>query len=538
MFFKKDENKITLALQGKKSVLPELIEKAIDEDEKFAEKQYHIDRLIDNAAKLYELNKVESKVYKDIKLHLRWAAPKEITGFLVKSNKLSEGIIKICKISYAGMSNSIETSNNIGNEIERLNQYGIKNKEISALFEANNRRLQNLENITKLLNIITSHLLTISESTKKAVLCKDKNEYEELLRQIDNQKSNLIEIIKIELELTKEEESILLIDSNLINERFNSKGLLNINKKLKELKNNRVKTKLTKIVAGTLLFAHIAGIGTSTYLFTHHMPIQTNQIVNQDISKKLSEQKQNITKESIVFKSKDGLNLHGDFYKNSKADPSKAIVLIHGWAANRSQMLSFVEKYIADYNVFVYDSRGAGENEFNSTGLGFEERLDLVGALGMLSSKGVKDVVLQGLSMGAATIAFTLGEEKIDNIKISGVVLQGMYANQGATQVHYNETLNHMPPTISKPAGLILKMIKGKNLSEISTLNEIHKINVPILLVYNDKDPQLVSSDNEMLSKEVNKKSNSQVLVIHGSKHVDMSAGTQEGMYKFIKDIF
>jgi uncharacterized protein len=72
----------------------------------------------------------------------------------------------------------------------------------------------------------------------------------------------------------------------------------------------------------------------------------------------------------------------------SRGKPAPAIVLSHGYGANRSELLTLgFELWKAGYNVLLYDLRGHGESPVKWSGLGTYEKDDLISAMKFLKNR-------------------------------------------------------------------------------------------------------------------------------------------------------
>ncbi len=76
--------------------------------------------------------------------------------------------------------------------------------------------------------------------------------------------------------------------------------------------------------------------------------------------------------EDVTFRATDGINLKGWFLP--QANSTRAVVLLHGVAASRLQMLQrALWLHDLGYNVFLYDARGCGESTPVHPSFGYAE---------------------------------------------------------------------------------------------------------------------------------------------------------------------
>src|SRR5690625_5547217 len=106
----------------------------------------------------------------------------------------------------------------------------------------------------------------------------------------------------------------------------------------------------------------------------------------------------------------DGLQLKG-YYLPAKESTNKTVVFAHGYLGRARDMGLFGEYYYENlgYNIFTADARGHGASEGDYIGFGWHDRLDYVDWIQMIIEKvgPQAEIVLHGLSMGAATVLMT-----------------------------------------------------------------------------------------------------------------------------------
>jgi pimeloyl-ACP methyl ester carboxylesterase len=129
----------------------------------------------------------------------------------------------------------------------------------------------------------------------------------------------------------------------------------------------------------------------------------------------------------VAVRSTDGLSLSAWWV--DKAGSSRAAVLVHGWAGDKSN-LHVVETALvyerAGFNVLMLDLRGHGKSEGERGTLGYREVRDVRGALSWLQERGFdpEDVVLHGWSMGGAAVV-----QVAPGTGVAAVVEEAAYAD-------------------------------------------------------------------------------------------------------------
>jgi len=128
--------------------------------------------------------------------------------------------------------------------------------------------------------------------------------------------------------------------------------------------------------------------------------------------------------ENVWFKTSDGLTLSGWFIPG-KAATKKTLILLHGYPADKGDILpalSFLQK---NYNLFLFDFRYLGESEGKYSTAGAKEVNDLLAAIQFLKTKGIEEVGVWGFSMGGAVALMSI--KKAPEIK--AVVSEASYAS-------------------------------------------------------------------------------------------------------------
>ena len=139
--------------------------------------------------------------------------------------------------------------------------------------------------------------------------------------------------------------------------------------------------------------------------------------------------------EDVSFTSTDGLTLPGWYMaatdNNSatgvKNNNDKAILLVHGRGANRTEGMRYAKPLLAaGYDVLAFDMRHPRQDPNILSTMSFHEKKDVTAALNFLENeKNIKHIGLMGFSMGAATGIIVMAKDP--RIKVG--VFSGGYAN-------------------------------------------------------------------------------------------------------------
>jgi alpha-beta hydrolase superfamily lysophospholipase len=142
----------------------------------------------------------------------------------------------------------------------------------------------------------------------------------------------------------------------------------------------------------------------------------------------------------VIFKTKDDLKLEGWYSAADK--PVGSVALFHGYGENKSDVLREGNAFLKmGYNVLLIDFRGQGNSGGNTCTIGYFEAEDVKLAYNFLKNKGEKNIVLWGISMGAATVAHAIEEY---HLQPSKVILEMPFATM-ENAVEGQVRLMHLP---------------------------------------------------------------------------------------------
>lgn len=245
--------------------------------------------------------------------------------------------------------------------------------------------------------------------------------------------------------------------------------------------------------------------------------IEVDAKITKDASNWLEEKSNYI--DSYVA-SKDGLKLHG--YKIINPGSTKWAIVVHGYMAEGKKMSSTAKEfYDMGYNVIVPDLRGHGLSEGDYIGMGWKDRLDIIEWINsILSTKKDDNIVLYGVSMGAATVMMTSGEELPSNVK--AIIEDCGYTSTWDEFSYQLKSMYNLPEfPVLNAASAITKIRAGYYLSDGSAIDQVAKSKVPMLFIHGDKDEFVPSYMLDQVYDAAN--CEKQKLVIKGAGHTEAS---------------
>ncbi|KKS38354.1 MAG: hypothetical protein A3G49_05970 [Candidatus Sungbacteria bacterium RIFCSPLOWO2_12_FULL_41_11] len=255
--------------------------------------------------------------------------------------------------------------------------------------------------------------------------------------------------------------------------------------------------------------------------------------------------------EDIILTTQDGLKLSGWFIqglalKNSMLSIGKpAIVLIHGYPAEKSDMLSIAKNLWPDFSLLIYDQRYFGKSEGRYTTLGVKERLDLKSALDFLESRGFsakdepasggKKIGVFGFSLGGAVGIITAAEDQ----RISAIASYAAFSN---LKILGEETYSHLWP-LNKPLVQLMlfwsRLLFGESIADISPENAATKLTIPVFIVHSREDEQISFGHAEKLKEKLKENPQAEFYFIesglHGELPIDFDSRLKDFFQRALK---
>jgi uncharacterized protein len=171
-------------------------------------------------------------------------------------------------------------------------------------------------------------------------------------------------------------------------------------------------------------------------------------------------------------------------------------VLLHGWGANREQLVAQAAPLAkAGYGVLLLDFRAHGESGGDHCTCGDRERLDVDASIAFAASApSVRPggVAVVGFSMGALAAA----SAALDDPRVGALVLEAMPPTlERAVRREYRV---HGP--VSEFAALAMTRAVGIELERVRPVDVLSRRRVrPLLLVYGEHDVTVPLADGEEL---------------------------------------
>ncbi|WP_338985262.1 alpha/beta hydrolase [Spiroplasma endosymbiont of Diplazon laetatorius] len=186
--------------------------------------------------------------------------------------------------------------------------------------------------------------------------------------------------------------------------------------------------------------------------------------------------------ESVDFLSRDGIRLAGLVYEPNK-DSNKWVIASHWFAGHKTLALHHAKIFSKmGYNILVYDFRGHGHSQDDTTTMGGKEHMDLMGAVDWLKeNRTIDQLAFMGTSMGAfvSNYCSMYYKEELKQLNFKFVISDVTYGSVFSLFMHVrNIYLGFLPKKRTKK--FINKVIERQNKHEDSI--NLHEVSIFHLL--------------------------------------------------------
>lgn len=191
---------------------------------------------------------------------------------------------------------------------------------------------------------------------------------------------------------------------------------------------------------------------------------------------------------SIV--SPDGVRLHG-YYVRANAPTTQTAVIVHGYTDNaiRMMMIGYMYHHDLGFNILLPDLRYSGLSEGDHLQMGWNDRKDVALWLDVAGTLfgDTAQMVVHGISMGAATVMMLSGDVLPDNVKC-------LVEDCGYTSV-WDEFEGELKKQYGLPAFPLLytsnwmcRLLHGWSFTEASALKQVARCALPMLFIHGEND--------------------------------------------------
>ena len=208
------------------------------------------------------------------------------------------------------------------------------------------------------------------------------------------------------------------------------------------------------------------------------------------------------------------------------------VCLFHGHGGNKSDVFKESEEFRKmRYNTLLLDFRAHGNSEGNTSTIGYNESEDVKLAYDLIKNKGEKNIVLWGISMGAATITKAINDYQLQPQKIILEMPYGSILQAGEGRIK----MMHLP---AEPLATLVTFWGGVEHGfwafGMKPTQFAKKINCPVLMQWGANDPRVTKGEIDVIYNNI--LSAKKLVVYDSSAHESLCKKETEKWKKEVSD--
>jgi dipeptidyl aminopeptidase/acylaminoacyl peptidase len=233
--------------------------------------------------------------------------------------------------------------------------------------------------------------------------------------------------------------------------------------------------------------------------------------------------------EEVSIRTDDGLRLAA--WLVARPGPA-AVVLLHGYPAEKNDMLPLASALGARVTTLLVDQRYFGKSEGRATTLGARERRDLVRAVDFLAGRGFTRVGVFGFSLGGAVGLLAAAEDP----RIRAVVAYGAFADLRALGREAYGHLWLLKYPLVELMTLWGRLFLGLDLTRPSPVEAAARLTIPVLLIHSREDEQIGFHHALRLKEALAANPRADLLVLERGRHGETGADVQARLIRFFTE--
>lgn len=232
--------------------------------------------------------------------------------------------------------------------------------------------------------------------------------------------------------------------------------------------------------------------------------------------------------ERISFATSDGFALAGWLIPHVKEKDVPTIVLLHGYPADKGNILPVLSFLAPHFNLFLFDFRALGESGGSVSTLGAREVDDFRAALRYLRLRDISEVGVFGFSLGGAVALMGARNEP----GVRAIVSESSYARLDLMAKELFAL-----PLLRVPLGWLTvlwgKLFLGIDAREVSPMESAKPLRIPILLIHSKDDRVIPFSHALFLQEAVKENPKAEFLFPEHLPHGAFPKAIEEAILSF-----
>lgn len=217
------------------------------------------------------------------------------------------------------------------------------------------------------------------------------------------------------------------------------------------------------------------------------------------------------------------------WYIPAKIKTNKAIILLHGYPAEKGDILLGTLFLHEKYNLLYIDFRSFGKSAGQYSTIGKSETLDLLSAVDYLhTKKQMKHIGVWGFSMGGAVAIMGAAQSH----RIQAIVVESPYARLDWTaEEYFRIPLLRYP--LSKLIAWWSHLLLGIDIHQLSPATSIQHLSIPVFLIYSRADTVVPYRHGQLIQQKMKPNPLSKVKLFNDAAHGRIPASINKEIMQF-----
>jgi len=258
-------------------------------------------------------------------------------------------------------------------------------------------------------------------------------------------------------------------------------------------------------------------------LFEFYLAIRPIRLTSTLTPKNLS-----LHYEAVSFLTQDKILIKGWFIP-SKEPQAKTLILLHGYPADKGDILPAMAFLHPEFNLLLFDFRYCGESGGHYSTVGKNEVLDLLAALKYLHTRDIHEVGVWGFSLGGAVALMTAPQAPA----IKAIVAESAYAHlDWLAEEYYSIPLLRYP--LIELTRLWAWLFLDYDLKQVSPAKAAEYLKIPIFIIHSRQDQVIPFKHAQALQKALQSNPKAEFLFRDQGAHGQFAPNYQ----KIIREFF
>lgn len=237
----------------------------------------------------------------------------------------------------------------------------------------------------------------------------------------------------------------------------------------------------------------------------------------------------------LNIKSHDGKNLFGRYYAHDESKKRATVLFFHGYRTSALEAFAMTARRFYDrgYDVVIVDERGHMRSSGRSA-MGLLEKDDIWSWTNYIQAMGVDDIVIYGVSMGAAALAYA--SPVLNELNVRAMIIDSGFSCV-REQLRVEHKRWHIPDALFMPLEKWLcEFTLGIHL-DADAVVDIGRTTVPAFFIHEAGDPTVDVTHTNRLYEAC--ASDKEVEFVDGDVHtfgfIDGGEALRERVFSFIE---